>query len=106
MFMKVFIAGPRALRTLDEKIIRQLISISAKEHEVIVGDADGIDTAVQQFFADRQYENVIIYATEGKARNNVGRWKSNRLFHLAKQKVSDTMQRKIWKWQKMLTSVL
>ena len=54
MFMKVFIAGPRALRTLDEKIIRQLISISAKEHEVIVGDADGIDTAVQQFFADRQ----------------------------------------------------
>ena len=74
MFMKVFIAGPRALRTLDEKIIRQLISISAKEHEVIVGDADGIDTAVQQFFADRQYENVIIYATEGKARNNVGRW--------------------------------
>lgn len=75
MFMKIFIAGPRALRTLDEKIIRQLNSISAKEHEVIVGDADGIDTAVQQFFADRQYENVIIYATEGKARNNVGRWK-------------------------------
>jgi len=74
MFMKIFIAGPRVLRTLDEKIIRQLNSISAKEHEVIVGDADGIDTAVQQFFADKQYENVIVYATEGKARNNVGMW--------------------------------
>jgi adenine-specific DNA-methyltransferase len=39
----------------------------------MVGDANGADKAVQQHFAKRGYENVLVYCMT-ECRNNLGNW--------------------------------
>jgi hypothetical protein len=41
--------------------------------KIVVGDAPGIDTAVQKYLAERCYQNVTVYAAR-KVRSNVGSW--------------------------------
>ncbi|MCH4200556.1 MAG: hypothetical protein LKF87_12230 [Clostridium tyrobutyricum] len=73
--MKVFIAGPRAISSLNVKVKDRLNNIMNNEFTVIVGDANGIDKAIQKYFNEVNYNNIMIYATNGKARNNIGDWK-------------------------------
>jgi len=72
--MKVFTAGARAVSVLDESVKERLKNIYTKNYTVIVGDASGVDCAVQRFFSNHNYRDVIVYASEGKARNNIGNW--------------------------------
>ena len=72
--MKIFIAGARSITTIDNFVISKLRSICDKHFDVLVGDCYGVDTIVQSFLAERSYPNVTVYASNGKARNNVGRW--------------------------------
>ena len=74
MDVKIFIAGPRAIPNLNKSVEEKLYGIYEKDHVVLVGDADGIDKAVQGFFSAVNYGNVIVYASNGKARNNLGKW--------------------------------
>lgn len=73
--MKAFIAGPRAITRLNNPIIKKLKNIADKNISVLIGDANGIDKAIQYYFNDNEYKNVLIYASQGKARNNIGNWK-------------------------------
>lgn len=73
--LKIFIAGPRAIKELDENIIIKLKNICEKNYDVLVGDADGIDSGIQKFLSQREYKNVIVFASKGIARNNYGDWK-------------------------------
>lgn len=73
--LKIFVAGPRAIKELDKNIIVKLENVCKKEYEVLVGDADGIDSSVQKFLNKQNYQNVTIYASKGIARNNYGNWK-------------------------------
>jgi len=73
--MKVFIAGPRAISKLNKRVEERLNNIYSMQMNVIVGDAAGVDKAVQDYFFRMKYENVSVYATQGKARNNIGSWK-------------------------------
>lgn len=73
--MKVFIAGPRAISELDSNVLKRLENIYNSNYTVIVGDADGIDSSVQKYFYNKQYRNVNVFASKGKARNNIGNWK-------------------------------
>lgn len=72
--MKVFIAGPRAIPKLNKKVEERLYNIYSKNIAVVVGDANGVDKAVQSYFHKLNYQNVNIYAAQGKARCNVGNW--------------------------------
>ena len=72
--MKVFIAGARAVSVLDDVVKERLNNIFIKNYTAIIGDASGVDCTVQRFFSNLGYRNVIIYASEGKARNNIGNW--------------------------------
>lgn len=72
--MKVFIAGARSITTVDSFVIHKLRSICDKHFDVLIGDCYGVDTAVQSFFANCAYPQVTVYASNGKPRNNVGRW--------------------------------
>ena len=74
IILKIFIAGPRAIKELDENISKKLENICAKNYEVLVGDADGIDSSVQKFLQLKSYRNVIVFASKGIARNNYGDW--------------------------------
>ena len=73
--MKIFIAGPRVITELDENIIRKLNNICEKKYEILIGDADGIDSCVQKHLKYNSYKNVVVYASKGIARNNYGDWK-------------------------------
>ncbi|ODA41611.1 hypothetical protein [Desulfosporosinus sp. BG] len=73
--MKVFIAGPRAISKLNKRVEERLNNIYSRQMNVIVGDAAGVDKAVQDYFFRMKYQNVSVYATQGKARNNIGSWK-------------------------------
>lgn len=72
--MKVFIAGPRIIRSLDENILKKLNSICNKNYEILVGDANGIDSSVQQHLTSLKYSNVKVYSSNGIVRNNYGNW--------------------------------
>lgn len=73
--MKIFVAGPRAIRKFDENIEEKMANIIKRNLTLLVGDAAGVDKLIQQFMHRNSYENVNVYATQGKARNNVGKWK-------------------------------
>lgn len=72
--MKIFIAGARNIKSLDDNVKARLMSIYNNKHSVYVGDCYGVDTAVQNFFIKLNYDNVTVFASNGKARNNVGNW--------------------------------
>lgn len=72
--MKVFVAGPRALKSLTKSVEERLSNIIENNITVLIGDANGVDKIAQQFFCTNNYSNVIVYASQGKARNNLGKW--------------------------------
>jgi len=72
--VKVFIAGARAISKLNNDMKARLNNISSNRITALIGDANGIDKAVQQFFHDMNYRDVLVYAMKGKPRNNVGNW--------------------------------
>lgn len=74
--MKVFAAGPRAVKKLDINIEKKLMNIIEKNYTLLVGDATGVDKLVQEFMHKKEYNNLIIYASQGKVRNNIGKWET------------------------------
>jgi hypothetical protein len=72
--MNIFIAGPRAISKLKEEVIQRINNMINEDYTILLGDANGIDKAVQHYLYERNYNNVRIYATKGKARNNKGSW--------------------------------
>jgi hypothetical protein len=72
--MKVFIAGPRALKSLSEPVKDRLGAIIKSNITVLVGDANGVDKMIQQYLYSVNYRNVSVYASNGLARNNIGKW--------------------------------
>lgn len=72
--MNIFIAGPRAISRLNESVIHKIKKIIEANYNILVGDANGVDKAVQYFCNEQNYRNVKVYAAKGKARNNVGNW--------------------------------
>jgi len=71
---KVFIAGSRRLSRLNTDVRRRIDNIVDKGLTVIVGDANGVDKAVQRYLHSRNYSNVVVFCMEGGCRNNVGDW--------------------------------
>ena len=72
--MKIFVAGAKSVKIINEDVKKRLLSISEKCYDVLIGDCYGVDTAVQDYFISLQYPKVTIYASNGIARNNLGNW--------------------------------
>lgn len=70
----VFLGGSRRLSRLNASLRCKLDELVARGLWMFVGDANGADRAIQQHFADRGYEKVVVYAVTGRLRNNVGHW--------------------------------
>ena len=71
---KVFIGGSRRLSRLNDEIRQRLNNIVQKGYPVLIGDANGIDKAIQQYLFDKNYRNVFVYCVGKKCRNNIGQW--------------------------------
>ena len=83
---KVFIGGSRRLSRLNKKIMERATNIVANGYGVLIGDANGADKAMQKFFADKNYDNVIVYCTGEICRNNLGNWHTKNIVSNRKTK--------------------
>lgn len=77
---KVFISGKvKYDRPLDEPLKKEIDKIIKSGSKILIGDAPGADTRVQDYLASKGYSNVVVYTTDKKVRNNVGNWKVERI---------------------------
>ncbi len=66
--MKVFISGSRTIHKLDENIQNELNIYIEKGYSILVGDADGIDSLIQDYFKNKNYFNITVYYAYAKPR--------------------------------------
>lgn len=74
MTTKVFIAGSMNIKNLAPQVTERLEEIVARHHDVVVGDADGVDTSIQWHLFNRGVLNATVYCSGPAPRNNVGDW--------------------------------
>jgi len=74
--MKIFIGGSRKISRLNEAIRNRLNNIISKKFIVLIGDANGADKAVQNFFYGSNYAEVFVYCSGSTCRNNIGDWRT------------------------------
>lgn len=81
----VFISGTSKLQDksstyyrngLPKPIKDEIDGYIAKKKKIIVGDAPGLDTAVQEYLAEKGYKKVVVYGTD-YTRANKGKWKEH-----------------------------
>lgn len=71
---KVFIAGSRQIARLPAEVKNRIDTMVDKGFQILVGDANGADKAIQQYLADKAYPNVLVHCMANNCRNNVGTW--------------------------------
>lgn len=74
MNITMMISGSRSIDKLPPIIFAALNRFISDEINIIVGDAPGVDRAIQHYLAWRKYPNVTVYVAGNKIRNNLGNW--------------------------------
>ena len=81
----VFISGTSKLQDksstyyregLPDPIKKEIDGYIRDKKKIIVGDAPGLDTAVQEYLAEKGYKKVVVYGTD-YTRTNKGKWKEH-----------------------------
>lgn len=70
----VFIGGSRAISRLNNDIIKRIDNVIVNNYRILVGDANGADKAIQGYLLKNNYNDVIVYCSSEKPRNNLGGW--------------------------------
>ena len=70
----VFVAGSRQISRLPAEVRNRIDTMIEKGFQILVGDANGADKAVQRHLAAKGYPNVVVHCMENHCRNNVGHW--------------------------------
>jgi hypothetical protein len=70
----VFVAGSRQISRLPAEVKTRLDTMVEKGFQILVGDANGADKAVQSYLAEKGYPHVLVHCMERHCRNNVGHW--------------------------------
>ena len=72
---KVFISGKVSYdQPVSGSLQMELDKIMRAKSTVLIGDAPGADTRIQQYLADKGYSRVVVYTTDPHVRNNIGNW--------------------------------
>ena len=69
---KVFIGGSRRISRLDADVKRRIDRMIEKRLQVLVGDANGADKAVQEYLRTKDYDLVEVFCSGDACRNNRG----------------------------------
>jgi hypothetical protein len=75
----VFVAGSRQISKLPTEVRVRLDTMIEKGFQILVGDANGADKAVQRYFALKSYPNVLVHCMKDHCRNNIGKWPTRQL---------------------------
>lgn len=70
----VFIGGSRRTSRLPDGVVGRLANIMRNGHPVVIGDANGVDKAVQACLKDAGYASVTVFCSGDRPRNNLGSW--------------------------------
>ncbi|WP_416391851.1 putative addiction module antidote protein [Alloalcanivorax xenomutans] len=73
----VFIGGSRHVSRLSTQVKERLNSVIEKGHQVIIGDANGADKAVQKHLSTAGYDKVTVFCSGDRPRNNLGHWRTH-----------------------------
>jgi hypothetical protein len=76
---KIFISGSMRIKRIDKKVEERIDNIINSNFPILLGDAEGVDTSVQELVKSKGYNNVIIYCSGEHVRNNIGRWKVKKI---------------------------
>lgn len=76
---KVFISGSIGVKRIPKDAIDKIDNIIRKNFTIIVGDAKGVDSIVQEYLQEKNYKNVIIYYAGNRIRNNIGGWSTKQV---------------------------
>lgn len=71
----VFISGKvKYDEPISDTIKKELDKMIKSKSKIIIGDAPGADTRIQDYLSEVNYKNVVVYTTDDKVRNNKGNW--------------------------------
>lgn len=70
----VFISGSMGIKKIDPMVKERIDNIISSGFAIIVGDADGADTAIQSYLSLINAPEVTVYCSGSKIRNNIGGW--------------------------------
>lgn len=76
---KVFIGGSRRVTKLNLDIERRIDNMINNGFTILIGDANGIDKAVQTYLSDKGYQKVVVFYSGDNVRNNLGNWATKRV---------------------------
>lgn len=74
MTTKVFISGSINIKNLDRLVKERIDKIISRQLEVLVGDADGADSSVQNYLLSVGATKAKVFCSGMQARNNFGHW--------------------------------
>src|SRR5437660_9634540 len=95
----VFLSGSRTITRLNDSIRNRLKNIVDQGLNVVVGDANGADKAVQTYLAATHYQKVIVFCAGRVCRNNIGNWPVRNIDADLKVKGAIFMLRKTRQWR-------
>jgi hypothetical protein len=75
----LFISGSIKINRLNKDIKNRLQNALDQNFDVVVGDANGADKALQKYLSEVNYNNVVVYCAGNVCRNNIGNWKVRRV---------------------------
>lgn len=64
------------IKNINKSVIGRIENIVQENFTILIGDANGVDSSVQQILANIKYKNVKVYCTGNRPRNNIGKWDS------------------------------
>lgn len=82
---KVFISGSMRIKNIAPEVLDRIDNIINSGLEIIVGDADGVDSSIQNHILSRFYRKVTVYSTGVSPRNNLGEWEIQKVSSDAKE---------------------
>lgn len=94
MSAKVFISGSISIKKLPTEVIKSIDKIISQNFEILVGDAKGVDSLVQNYCSKMNYFNVTVY-TIGEA----PRYLLNQKFKVKKIKIADNIKKEFQRQQ-------
>ena len=71
----IFLGGSRHISTVPVEIQERLDNIIKNQYQIIVGDSNGVDKLIQNYLYKSGYQNVNIFCSGTRCRNNIGHWK-------------------------------
>ncbi len=71
---KILISGSMNIKNINSKVVQRINNMIKSNFNIIVGDASGADSSIQNILKEKKYGNVTVYCSGSHPRNNIGGW--------------------------------